>query len=115
MDIRRNFTKMRNPKRILLPKILLFALTLMMVTAAHGQEKQKSVEKQRDEFLKLQEERDEGAAKHKEADIKKHRDIQTKDVQKRMKKSKKKSVRLQKKKHEDNFFQRLFTKKPKRR
>jgi hypothetical protein len=85
-----------------------------MAGFAPAQDKPKSVKKQRKEFIELQENRSEGAEKAKDKDLEKHLKIQTKKTQKRMKKNKKKSERLQKNKHEKNFFQRLFTKKPKR-
>ncbi len=79
---------------------------------AQKQEKQQSVEKQRKEFLELQDERKQESAKKMEADREKHLKIQTKETRKRMKKNKKKMRRLKNDKHQDSFLKRLFTKKP---
>ena len=91
--------------------IVLFLIT--MGTGVHAQKpgKQKSVEKQRKEFLQLQDSRDAELAKKMEADRIKHVKKQTKETQKRMKKNKKKMHRLKKGKHEKTFLQRLFTRK----
>jgi Ni/Co efflux regulator RcnB len=104
--------KVTKRKRVL--NIFLLLLAIFLGGLAQAQEKPKSVKKQRKEFLELQEDRGEGADEAKKKDIEKHQKIQTKETQKRMKKNKKKSERLRKNKHEKNFFQRLFTKKPKR-
>jgi len=96
-------------------KIFLISFLLFAGSVSQAQENPKSVEKQRKEFLELQEKRDEGAAAAQKEGIKKHGEIQTKDVQKRMKKTRRKSERIQRKKHKDNIFERTFRKKPKRR
>lgn len=101
-------------KRRSLLNIFLFLTAVLMGGMATAQDKPKSVKKQRKEFIELQESRAEGADKAKEKDMEKHMKIQTKETQKRMKKNRKKSERLQRNKHEKNFFERLFTKKPKR-
>lgn len=102
-------------KRNTVIKIFLISFLVFAGLASQAQEKPKSVEKQRKEFLNLQKERDEGAAAAQKENIKKHEKIQTKDVQKRMKKTRRRSERIQRKKHKDNIFERTFTKKPKRR
>lgn len=101
-------------KRRSLLNIFLILTAVLMAGMATAQDKPKSVKKQRKEFIELQESRAEGADKAKEKDLEKHMKIQTKETQKRMKKNRKKAERLQRNKHEKNFFQRLFTKKPKR-
>lgn len=93
-------------------KIFLFLSFIILSTGAFAQTKKpKSVEKQRKEFLELQEERKEAAAEAREEGIKEHKELQTKDVQKRMKRSNKKSRRLAKDRHQDGFLKMLFTKK----
>ncbi len=96
--------------------ILLFVAFLVSGQAAFGQkrEKQKSVKKQKKEFMELQKERSEADTKKMEAIKEKHLKIQTKETRKRMKQNRKKMKRLKNNKHKDNFFQRLFRKKPKR-
>lgn len=91
----------------------LFLLTMATGASAQKPGKQKSVEKQRKEFLQLQDSREAELAKKMEADRIKHVKKQTKETQKRMKKNKKKMRRLKKGKHEKTLFQRLFTRKPK--
>jgi hypothetical protein len=97
-----------------LVKILLTSFAVLAIGLAQAQDKPKPVKKQRKEFLELQEERKEGGEEARQKGLEKHQKIQTKETQKRMKKNKRKSERLRKNKHEKNFFQRLFTKKPKR-
>lgn len=94
--------------------ILLLILFTILGSAAYAQKpgKQKSVEKQRKEFLKLQEDREAELSKKMEEDREKHVKIQTKETQKRMKKHRKKMRRRKSGKHEKTFFERLFTKKP---
>lgn len=94
--------------------VLITFILSMAATQVHAQKpkKQKSVEKQRKEFLKLQDHRDAAFEKQLEEDRKEHVNKQTKETQKRMKKNKKKTKRLKKGKHEKNIFQRLFTRKP---
>jgi hypothetical protein len=77
--------------------------------------KKVKTEKQMDAFIELQDDRDKAHAEKMEEKRKKHRDIQTKETQKRMKRNKKKAARIQKNKHQDTFLQRLFKKKPKGR
>lgn len=91
--------------------IIMFTLLLAGGTNSCGLKRQ-STEKQKKEFLDLQENRDKELAKKTEEDKKKHVEVQTKETQKRMKKNKKKMERMQKGKQPRNFFQRLFTKKP---
>ncbi len=102
-------------KRKLMVKIFFLAASMFIGGELFAQEKQKSVKKQRKAFLELQEDRDAKAADKKEEERKKHQKIQTKETQKRMKKNLRRSKRLQQKKHEKNFFQRLFTKGPARK
>jgi len=94
--------------------ILLFLFFGTIGSAVHAQkpEKQKSVKKQRKEFLQLQDDRDEELSKKMDQDREKHVKIQTKETQKRMKKNRKKMRRIKKGKHPKTFFERLFTKKP---
>ncbi len=94
--------------------ILIVVVLTAMGSVANAQkpEKQKSVKKQRKEFLKLQDDRDAELSVKMEADRKKHLRIQSKETQKRMKKNRKKTRRLKKGKNEKSFFERLFTKKP---
>ena len=94
--------------------ILLFVIFTALSTAGFAQKpgKQKSVEKQRKEFLQLQDQRDAELSKKMEEDREKHQKIQTKETQKRMKKNRKKMERRKSGKHEKTFFERLFTKKP---
>jgi len=94
--------------------ILLFVFFTALGSVAYAQKpgKQKSVEKQRKEFLQLQDDRDAELSKKMEEDREKHLKIQTKETQKRMKKHRKKMERRKKGKHEKTFFERLFTKKP---
>ena len=91
--------------------IVLFFITISSGAYAQKPGKQKSVEKQRKEFLQLQASRDAEMAKKMEADRIKHVKKQTKETQKRMKQNKKRMRRLKKGKHEKTFFQRLFTRK----
>ena len=93
--------------------ILLLVFFTVVGTSVHAQKpgKQKSVEKQRKEFLQLQDDRDAELSKKMDADREKHVKIQTKETQKRMKKNKKKMRRRKDGKHEKSFFERLFTKK----
>ncbi|NEN23977.1 hypothetical protein G3O08_10745 [Cryomorpha ignava] len=94
--------------------ISLFIFFTVFAASAHAQkpEKQKSVEKQRKEFLQLQDDRDAELSKKMGEDREKHVKIQTKETQKRMKKNRKKMRRRKEGKHEKSFFERLFTKKP---
>jgi|SRR5690554_1940930 len=94
--------------------VLIVLLLITLGTGAQAQKpgKQKSVEKQRKEFLQLQDSREAELAKKMEADRVKHVKKQTKETQKRMKMNKKKMRRLRKGKHEKTFFQRLFTRNP---
>lgn len=89
--------------------ILLFAMLLMTGVSNCGL-KRVSTEKQKKEFLELQDEREAKLAKKREEDRKKHVERQTKEVQKRMKRQKKKMRRVKKGKHPKTFFQRLFSK-----
>lgn len=91
--------------------IVLFLMTIASGVQAQKPGKQKSTEKQRKEFLQLQDSREAELAKQMEADRIKHVKKQTKETQKRMKKNKKKVRRLKKGKHEKTFLQRLFTRK----
>ena len=86
-------------------------MTITSGAQAQKPGKQKSVEKQRKEFLQLQDSREAELAKKMETDRIKHVKDQTKQTQKRMKKSKRKMRRLKKGKHERTFLQRLFTRK----
>lgn len=94
--------------------ILLLVFFTVLVSTSYAQKpgKQKSVEKQRKEFLQLQDDRDAELSKKMEEDREKHMKIQTKETQKRMKKHRRKMERRKKGKHEKTFFERLFTKKP---
>jgi len=92
--------------------MVLFLITTASSIHAQKPVKQKSVEKQRKEFLQLQDSREAELAKKMEADRIKHIKKQTRETQKRMKKNKKKMRRLKKGKHEKTFFQRIFTRKP---
>lgn len=93
--------------------ILLFVSFTVFGSSAQAQKpgKQKSVEKQRKEFLDLQDERDAELSKKMDEDREKHVKIQTKETQKRMKKNRKKMRRRKDGKNEKSFFERLFTKK----
>ena len=75
--------------------------------------KQKSVKKQRKEFLDLQEERDQASTKALEEKRSKHLKIQTKETRKRMKANKRKVKRKKKRGHSDPWIKRLFMKKGK--
>lgn len=92
--------------------LLLLALTANGLSA---QEKKESTKKQLKAFTKLQDERDAELDEKMEKKRKKHEELQTKNTQKRMKQNKRKARRIQQNKHPDNFFQRLFKKKPKGR
>ncbi len=108
-------TKMRFLNRLGMVKVVLFIAVLAFGQEAHAQKKPKSPEKQQEEFLDLQDEREKASDEQLKADRKKHESIQTKETQKRMKANRKRSARMQGNKHGQTFFQRLFTKKPKRK
>lgn len=90
------------------------ALLMIMSGAAMAQKvpKQKSVKKQRKEFLELQAERDEASDKAMDEKREKHLKLQSKETRKRMKANKKKVKRMRKNGHQDSWFKRVFTKKP---
>lgn len=98
--------------------IIIFFTILFLVgglgVQAQKPGKQKSVKKQQKEFIKLQNDREGAADAELEANKKKHLKLQGKAAQKRMKKNKKKMRRIQKDKHKDGFFERMFRRKPKR-
>lgn len=93
---------------------LLLGLSIGGNVLAQDTGKKKSVKKQKQEFLDLQEKRDKDSAGEMEKKKAKHREIQSKSTQKRMKKNEKKSKRVKAGKHKDTWFERTFRKKPKR-
>lgn len=109
------YTNMALMKRISLFKIFLGFTFIASGQIASAQKKPKSPEKQQEEFIKLQKERDKENESSLESDRKKHLSIQTRETRKRMKANKKRSRRLKENKHEKNLFQRIFTAKPKGR
>ena len=100
-------------------KITLYILTFMVAVFsandAFAQEKRQKTKKQYKEFKKLQDERAGEKEKSTEEGKKRHLKLQDKKTQKRMKRQKRRSERIQRNKHKDGFFRRLFTKKPKGR
>ena len=103
---------MRKRKNTFIILFLIFFTALGASAQEKKPGKQKSVEKQRKEFLQLQDDRDAEFSKKMDEDREKHVKIQTKETQKRMKKNRKKMRRRKDGKHEKSFFERLFTKKP---
>lgn len=96
---------------------MLIGMMLMATLNAMSQDKprkQKSPEKQHKEFVKLQDQRAEKSEAAEEQGREEHVKRQSKETQKRMKKNEKRTRRIQEGKHPKSFFQRLFTKKPKR-
>ncbi len=100
-------------------KITLYILTclslLFMTDPACAQEKRQKTKKQYKEFKKLQDEREADSEQTTEDGRKRHMKLQDKETRKRMKLQRKRSSRIQRDKHKDSFFRRLFTKKPKGR
>lgn len=91
--------------------IIILILVLIVGTVSCSRYKRVSTEKQKKEFLQLQENREAAHAAKMEEARQKHLDIQTKETRKRMKRNRKKVERRQKGKPPRSFFQRLFTKK----
>ncbi|MCA1752425.1 MAG: hypothetical protein ABR572_00925 [Cryomorphaceae bacterium] len=100
-------------------KITVYILTLLVAAfsanTAFAQEKRQKTKKQYKEFKKLQDDREGEYDKKMEEGRKRHLKLQDKKTQKRMKRQKRKSARIQRNKHKNSFFRRLFTKKPKGR
>ena len=95
--------------------IIIVLLCLPLLLSAQEAEKgNRSIEKRKKELKKKEQEREKEEKAEYEALLKKHRDNQTKDVRKRMKKTKKRST-----KHNENrkgfFLFRPFTKKKRKR
>lgn len=84
-----------------------FLLALPLQSCA---QKQKSVKKMQQEHFDRQAEQDKAIQKAQDDGLKRHRDIQTKETQKRMKKTLKKSGRHREYQKEP-FLKRLFRKK----
>ena len=91
--------------------IFIFLFLATTAPNTYGQ-KGKSVKKQQKEFFKKEKEREKASQKEMEEKKEQHIDLQTKDVQKRMKRQKKRSERTKAGKPRDPFLKRLFTKKP---
>jgi hypothetical protein len=101
-------------KRKLHIVILLGALAIFSGSCSlfQGGMKKVKTEDQKEQFLELQEEREEKKQEAQEKGKKKHMEIQDKETRKRMKRNRRKMRRRKAGKHELNFFQRLFRKKP---
>jgi hypothetical protein len=96
--------------------IIISVIALILISGplfAQNTPKQKSVKKQRKEFLQLQEERDAASDKAMDEKREKHLKLQTKETRKRMKANKKKMKRMKKRGHSEPWIKRLFMRKGK--
>jgi len=89
-------------------KIFAISILFLLPVAATAQ-KQKSVKKMQQEHFDKQEDLKKQSEKAREEGLKRHRDMQSKETQKRMKQTRKRSERNSMNKKEP-FLKRLFTK-----